>query len=298
MSHMNDQMPINARENFIMSHKGFNYYVLDLKRVNPQRTYDIIAGLEAVEKDTWVPQEDFWQYIGKCDFAVYAEKDNKIIGFKLVSVMYKKEFCIYTIDEAMVLRAYQGNNIARNVVVIGLWWFMKSPGWNKNIKRVVFVSTSCNPKVVNNYFKNKYVTRILDNSFKPSQDLIDLHHEYIKNYDYELVNADYPFCLKNMFPGSNQFDKYEKVPEYLEGVKCKMPPEFDYVKRGDAWAFMVKAHKVAYYTIASATVLIYIGRKALFNERIGLLKGRQPDVVLEPAPIPERAANAFQPKPN
>lgn len=291
------QIPVNAKENLILSNKGFNYYAVDFRKVNPQRTYDLVAGLEAVEKDTWIPQEDFWEYIGKCDFVVYAEKNGQIVGFNLISIMYKDEFCIYTIEEAMVLRAFQGNNIARNVVVIGLWWFMKTSCFDEKIKRFVLVSTSCNPKVVNNYFKNKYVTKILDNSFKPSQELIAVHNEYVKKYNYQLVHKDYPFCLKNMFPGSNQFDKYEKVPQYLDGVKSKMPPDFDYITRGDAWAFMVNASKAAYYTFTVATALTYLGSEVLFNEKIGLLKRKQPEPIQQPTHLPEKASSYFQPKP-
>ncbi|MDD3893770.1 MAG: hypothetical protein PHU36_01945 [Syntrophomonadaceae bacterium] len=287
------QIPITAKENLIVTNKGFNYYAVDFRQVDPQQVYDIIAGLEAVEKDTWIAQEDFWQYIRKCDFVVYAEKNGQIIGFNLVSIMHKNEFCIYTIDEAMVLRAFQGNNIARNVVIIGLWWFMKMNWLDERIRRFVLVSTSCNPKVVNNYFKNKYVTKILDNSFKPSQELIAVHNEYVKKYNYELVDKDYPFCLKNMFPGSNQFEKYDKIPQYLNEVRSKMPPEFDYIQRGDAWAFMVNASKMTYYMFAVATSLTFIGSKALFNKKIGLLKRKKPDAIWEPTQMPERLTSYF-----
>lgn len=279
------QISITAEENLILSRKGFNYYAVDLLQTNKRRLQNVIAALEAVERDTWIAQEDFWQYIEKCHFAIYAEKGGQVVGFNLVSIMYKNEFCIYTVEEAMVLNAFQGNNIARNVVIIGMWWFMRKKLGGQDVKRFVFVSTSCNPKVVNNYFKNKYVSKVLDNSFDPSEKLVEVHNEYLKKYNYTLVNNDYPFCLKNMFPGSNQFEKYEKIPQYIDGVKSKLPPEFDYVQRGDAWAFMVNASIKAFYLFTVATSLTFIGGKALFNNKIGLLKRK--DRIWEPAQIPE-----------
>lgn len=277
------QIPITAAENLVVSCKGFNYYCIDLEKLNRRKIHDIIAGLEVVERDTWVAQEDFWNYIKKCHFAVYAEKEGQIVGFNLVSIMLKDEYCIYTVEEAMVLRAFQGNNIGRNVVVIGMWWFMKNKLQGRDIKRFVFVSTSCNPKVVNNYFKNKYVVKILDNSFNPSEELIRVHNEYLKKYKYTLVNGDYPFCLKNMFPGSNQFEKYERIPQYADGVKSKMPPEFDYVQRGDAWAFMVKGSIKTFCLFTVATSLMFIGSKLLFNNAISLRYSKKQGDALRPA---------------
>lgn len=282
------QIPITAEKNLIVSHKGFNYYAIDLRTTNRQRMVNITAALEAVENDTWVAQEDFWEYIKKSDLVVYAEKDGRIVGFNLVSIMFKDEYCIYTIDEAMVLRAFQGQNIARNVVTIALWWFRKTE-WLGGIKKFVLVSTSSNPKVVNNYFKNNYVIKVLDNSFYPSDELINLHYEYLKKYNYELVNEDYPFCLKKMFPGSNQFEKYDKIPQYMDGIKDKLPPEFDYVKRGDAWSFMVSASMFAFIFFSTAITLSFIGAKTLFNPKIGLLKRKNPGIIPEPAQEVARA---------
>lgn len=278
------QIPITAAENLVVSCKGFNYYCIDLEKINHSKIHDIIAGLEAVERDTWVAQEDFWHYIKKCHFAVYAEKDGQIVGFNLVSIMLKDEYCIYTVEEAMVLGAFHGNNIGRNVVVIGMWWFMKNKLQGQYLKKFVFVSTSCNPKVVNNYFKNKYVVKILDNSFNPSEELIQVHNEYLKKYNYTLVNSDYPFCLKNMFPGSNQFEKHERIPQYVDGVKSKMPSEFDYVQRGDAWAFMVKGSIKTFCIFTVAISLIFIGSKLLANNAINMRNSKKRGSILRPAP--------------
>ena len=96
-----------------------------------------------------------------------------------------------------------------------------------------------------------------------------------------------------MFPGSNQFEKYEKIPQYLDEVRRKMPPEFDYVKRGDAWAFMVNASKYAFYFFVAATSLAFLGGQVLFNKKMGLLKRSKPEVIWESAQIPGQISNYF-----
>ncbi|MFZ5597036.1 MAG: hypothetical protein ACOY31_08510 [Bacillota bacterium] len=265
------QVPVTAPENFVIAHRGFNYYAVDLS-INHSLIMDIIAACEEVERDTWVAQEDFFEYIKKSDLLVYAEKNGRIVGFNLVSIMFFNEYCIYTIDEAMVLREFQGNKIARNVVIVALWCFMKKGRLDGSIKRFVLVSTSANPKVVNNYFKNKYIVNILDNSFTPSKELIEVHNAYIKHYNYELVDSNYPFCLKKMFPGSNQFEKYPEIPQFMDEVKGKMPPGFDYVKRGDAWAFMINTTILTYKLFVTSLLMLFIGLKVLTNEKIGLLR--------------------------
>lgn len=265
------EVSITAPENFVLEHEGFNYYAVDLS-IDHSLIRNIIAACEAVERDTWVAQEDFFEYIKKSDLLVYAEKDGQIVGFNLVSIMYFKEYCIYTIDEAMVLRKFQGNKIARNVVVIALWWFMKKGRLDRSIKRFVLVSTSANPKVVNNYFKNKYVVNILDNSFYPSKELIEVQEAYARHYNYELVDSRYPFCFKKMFPGSNQFEKYPVIPKFADEVRKRMPPDFDYVKRGDAWAFMVHASIPTYKFFTVSCLLAFIGPKVLLNKKLGLLR--------------------------
>jgi GNAT superfamily N-acetyltransferase len=269
------QVPITCRDNFLFEHKGFNYYVIDLKHSDFSILDEITAACEAVESDTWKAQEDFFEYIRKSDILVYAERDGRIVGFNLVSLMLINEYCFYTIDEAMVLRAFQGNNIARNIVTATLWWFLKIVNLDKAVKKCVLVSISSNPKVVNMYFKNKYITRTLDNSFYPSENLIAVHRAYLAKNNFELVNPEYPFCVKNLFPGSQQLDWSNKKNQFVDEVKKRMPKEFDHARRGDAWAFMVVPSKRMSYFAIRATVLAFFGTKALFHKKIGLLRNKK-----------------------
>ncbi len=258
-----------------MSFRGFNYYAVDLRKADFDEIEEIISGCEAVENDTWKAQENFFQYIRKSDLLVYAEKGGRIVGFNLVSFLLINEYCFYTIDEAMVLRACQGNNIARNVVATAFCWFVKNIAQDTMTKKVVMVSISANPKVVNDYYKNRYITRFLDNSFYPSDDLVRAHHGYLHKYNFTLVDNSYPFCIRKLFPGSQQLDWSDKRYQFLDVVRRRMPSDFDHAVRGDAWAFMAVANLRLARGIIRAVSLIFFGREALFNEKIGLLRRKK-----------------------
>jgi hypothetical protein len=263
----------------IMRHRGFNYYAVDLRSSNFNEIEEIIDGCETVENDTWKAQEDFSQYIRKSDLLVYAEQGGQIVGFNLVSFLLVDDYCFYTIDEAMVLRAFQGNNLARNVVVTALWWFLKKIQLDDLVKKFVMVSISANPKVVNNYFKNRYLTGVLDNSFFPSADLVRAHHGYLHKYNHTLVDSTYPFCIKSLFPGSQILDWTDKRYQFMDEVKKRMPQNFDHAVRGDAWAFMVTANLHLAYIVIRTLALVFFGRGVLLNVKIGLLKRMKPFAV-------------------
>lgn len=256
----------------IMVYRGFNYYAVDLASAQFDTIKDIISGCEAVENDTWIAQEDFYQYIRKSDLLVYAERNGTIVGFNLVSFLLVNEYCFYTIDEAMVLRDFQGNNLARNVVTIALWWFSKKIQLDSAVTKMVLVSISANPKVVNNYYKNRYLTRVLDNSFFPSADLVRVHHGYLGKHKYKLIDKEFPFCIRNLFPGSQQFDWNDRRYQFLDKVRMRMPSDFDHTVRGDAWAFMTVANIRLAFVFIRVVTLIFFGRRALLNKKIGLLK--------------------------
>ena len=269
------QVAVTCRDNLLIEHKGFNYYVIDLKNSDFSALEEITSACEAVESDTWKAQEDFFEYIKKSDILVYAEKDGQIVGFNLVSLLLINEYCFYTVDEAMVLRAFQGKNIVRNIVSATLWWFLKIIDLDKAVRKCVFVSISSNPRVVNNYFKNKYITRTMDNSFYPSENLVTVHRAYLAKNNFELVDHNYPFCVKNLFPGSQQLDWSNKKYQFLDEVKNRMPAEFEHTRRGDAWAFMVVPSKRLAYFAIRATVLAFFGTKSLLHKKIGLLRNKK-----------------------
>jgi GNAT superfamily N-acetyltransferase len=245
---------------------------VDLKKNEQEKIKSILLGCEDVENDTWNPQEDFFEYSKKSDILVYAEKDGRIIGFGLISLLIINKYCVYTIDEVMILRKFQGKKVARALVLLALRWFLKKTSHDPNIKNLVTVSISSNPKVVNNYHKNLYVTKTFDNSFNPSEDLVKMHHSYLKKYGMHLLHEDYPFCVKNLFPGSHKFDSRDKKYQFHAGVKEKLPPGFNHTKRGDAFAFMVSGPKFLYRAISFLVELFVFGPRVWLNKKIGFFR--------------------------
>lgn len=264
-------LPVTCNNFFLLNHRGFNYYGIDLRKVDFEIIRDIVKGCEEVEKDCWDPQENFFDYIQKSDILAYAEKDGRIVGFNLVSLLMSDGHCIYSIDEAMVLKKCQGNNIARNVVMLTIRWFFLKTDEALTVKKIYPLSISANPKVVNNYFKNKYLTSIFDNSFRPSEKLIDLHLQYVKENNLLLVDEKYPFCVKNLFPGSNRFKENDKRYQFKDGVKKNMPDDFDHIHRGDAFSFMVRIGVGPFWFVNTLLLLIILGKKMIFNKGIGFL---------------------------
>jgi hypothetical protein len=158
------------------------------------------------------------------------------------------------------------------VVITAFRWFMKNIKQDGMTKKLVMVSISANPKVVNNYFKNGYITRFLDNSFYPSDGLVRAHHGYLHKNNFTLVDNRYPFCIKKLFPGSQQLDWTDKRYQFHDEVRTKMPPNFDHKVRGDAWAFMAVANLRLAHILLRTLSFIFFGKEALLNKKIGLLR--------------------------
>ena len=274
MQHASDQVSVTSHDYFLIHNKGFNYYGIDLSSVHIGRLEDIISACEAVEKSTWTAQENFYEYFKKCNLLIYAEKDGKVVGFCLASLLLINEYCFFTNDETMVLKECQGFNIALYIVTTAFLYFMKKLDLGKSIKKFIYVSISANPQVVNGYFHNAYWNKF-DNSYHPSKELVSIHHAYLEKYKMSLVDGDFPFCVKNLFPGSQHLDWTKKKFQFKEEVKKLMPTEFDHKERGDAWAFMFMTNMRGAYKLFLYMALAFIGRKTFFNERLGLLKRKK-----------------------
>jgi hypothetical protein len=147
-------LPITCKDYWIMSSKGFNYYLIDLFRVDLNKIWNNIKGCEAVENECWKAQENFFDYIKKCDVLSYVEKDGRIIAFDAVTLLCSGKTCIYSNDETMVLKAFRGKDIARKLIMATCEWYLTKSDYLKDTKKIIFLSISANPKVVNGYFKN------------------------------------------------------------------------------------------------------------------------------------------------
>ena len=269
-----DQIPVTSQEYFLIHNKGFNYYGIDLSSTDIDRLEDVISACDAVERSTWTAQENFYEYFKKCNLLIYAEKDGQVVGFCLASLLLINEYCFFTNDETMVLKECQGFNIALYIVTTAFLYFMKKLDLGKSIKKFIYVSISANPQVVNGYYKNAYWNKF-DNSYHPSKELVNIHHAYLEKYNMCLVDQSYPFCVKNLFPGSQHLDWTKKKFQFKDEVKKLMPAEFDHKERGDAWAFMFMTNMRGAYKLFLYMAIAFIGSKTFFDRRLGLFRRKK-----------------------
>lgn len=232
-------LPVNCKDFLLHHHKGLNYYLIDLNAADWSSLGNIIKGCEAVENECWKPQEEFSTYLRKCDVLSYAEKDGRIVAFDAVSILNSGPYCVYNNEETMVLKAFRGRDIAQRLVIMTVEWHLTKTAMRKNKDYIVFTSISANPAVVNRYFNKSWLRKMFDSSFAPSPQLIALKEEYCRKHGIDLVDERYPFCLKNQFPGSNTFDPNDPKHQFSSHVRANLPPNFEHMVRGDAFAFML-----------------------------------------------------------
>jgi hypothetical protein len=269
-----NQVPITSEDNFLIHNKGFNYYGIDLSTSDFAALEEVIDACESVENSTWKAQENFFEYVKKSDLLIYAEKDGQVVGFCLASLLLINEYCFFTNDETMVLKDCQGSNIALYIVTTAFLYFMKKIDLGKSIKKFIYVSISANPQVVNGYKKNTYWNQF-DNSYHPSNELVSIHHAYLKKYNMSLVDEHYPFCVRNLFPGSQQLDWTKKKFQFMDEVRQLMPAEFDHKERGDAWAFMFMTNMRSAHKLFLYMALSFIGKKTFLNVKLGLFRRKK-----------------------
>jgi len=262
------KLPMNHQDFWIIESEGISYYMVDLKKIDMKMITDIVDGCAMVENECWKAQENFYDYIQKCDMLSYAVKNDRLIGFCAGSLFFHDAICIYSNDETMVLREFHNRNIARNMVFANMRWALKTKVF-KGIKNFVFMSISGNPRIVNGYYKHSHLIKILfDCSFKASDKLIGAFNAFRDHYGIALVHQHYPFCVKNLFPGSNTFDPEDKRFQFLDRVRNNMPADFDHMKRGDAFAFLVKVPTS--FTCAFVTFLMSFAFGKEFFSRKGI----------------------------
>lgn len=274
--------PVNHRNFFIQSHKGFNYYLIDLNIVKWSSLGNIIRGCEAVENECWKAQEEFSAYLRKCDVLSYAEKDGRIVAFDAVTILNSGAYCVYNNEETMVLKAFRGRDLAQRLVMMTVEWHLTKTAAMKNKKYFIFTSISANPAVVNRYFNKSWLRRLFDSSFAPSPRLIALKEEYCRKYAIEVVDKRYPFCLKNMFPGSNSFDPHNPKNQFSSHVLANMPLDFEHMVRGDAFAFMLMIPMKLLRFVTFVLMAKCFGAEYFSSRGVGLFSRRGP---VMPAPI-------------
>jgi hypothetical protein len=268
--------PVNHRNFFIQSHKGFNYYLIDLNTVKWSSLGNIIRGCEVVENECWKAQEEFSTYLRKCDVLSYAEKNGRIVAFDVVSILNSGKYCVYNNEETMVLKEFRGRDLARKLVMMTVEWHLTKTAAMKNKKYFIFTSISANPAVVNRYFNKSWLRRLFDSSFAPSPQLIALKEEYCRKYGIELVDKRYPFCMKNMFPGSNSFDPHNPKNQFSSQVLANMPLNFEHMVRGDAFAFMLMIPMKLLRFVTFVLMAKCFGVEYFSSRGVGLFSRRRP----------------------
>jgi hypothetical protein len=179
--------------------------------------------------------------------------------------MFFRDICLYSNDETMVLKEFRKRRLALNLVMLPIEWLFVKTGRFRDISHIVFTSISANPQVVNFYFKNAWTRVLFDCSFKPSLDLIAIKNEYCRRHR---------FCMKNLFPGSNMFGRNDPRFQFRGQVKNNIPPEFDHMERGDAYAFMLKIPVKALRVVSFILMNRCFGRDYLKDRGIGPLGRR------------------------
>jgi len=262
-------LAVSCHDFRIIENKGITYYVVDLRKTETHSIETIIDECAAVEKECWNAQEDFYDYIRKCDLLSFAVMDNRIIGFDVASVFHYGTICLYSNDETMVLKAFCNRNVAGNLVFATMRWFLINADVN-DVKHFVFMSISGNPRIINGYYKHRYIQKLFDSSFNASDKLIALMGAYRQRYNIDLVHGNYPFCLKKIFPGSNTFNPAEKRYQFLDDVKKHMPEDFDHMKRGDAFAFLVKISRISARILVFCLMIKGFGKRFFSHRGVGL----------------------------
>lgn len=262
-------MPINYRDFWVIEKDGINYYLIDLRKQDIHFLKDILTECANIEKESWRAQEDFSEYITKCDALCYAVTDNRIVGFTAGRAVLHGAICMHCSDETMVLRDFRSRNIAKNMVFSCMRWGLRTMSF-KDTEHFVFLAISSNPRIINAFYKYSHIIKVFfDCSFKPSGELIEVLEIYRNMHKISLVDRNYPFCLKNMFPGSNTFNPAEKRFLFLDMVKNSMPRNFDHMKRGDAFAFLVKVPRYVTHAFVFILMVLSFGRNYFSRKGIG-----------------------------
>ena len=134
---------------------------------------------------------------------------------------------------------------------------------------------TANPKAVMALYNYNYLLKLMDNSFSPSKKLINLFNKYLSIKISKPVNEKYPFFIKNQFPNPHVLDHDYENFKFPKKVSEIIPPEMDFVKRGDAFIYMALFNTKIYRVILKIFVGLCFGRNFLFNKNIGLFKKRK-----------------------
>jgi len=254
---------------FIINDKQFQYYFIDFHETDFNKIMPIIKKCEEIEVNNWNAQENFIDYARKCSALVYAKEGDEIVGFLLITICDFDQYLTYSIDECMVQRGFHGNHIALKLAaIISRISYLKTSK-KKGVGNLVFMTATCNPRMIINLYKKKSLFCFVANTFKKSNELLRVHDLYLKRNNLKLVDDEYPFFVKNLFPGSQ---KVASMAVNLDEIKHLTPPGFDCVKSGDSLMFMAKVCKFSAWSIVIFMMNLMFGWRFWFNNNVGFFR--------------------------
>jgi len=254
---------------FSYNYRGFKFYTVDVKHTPGDELDFIFKECEAVENACWTAQEKFYDYAVTRDLLTYAEYKGKIVAFQIVSYWIMDNYFIFDLDETMVLKECRGNSMARALSMVNSRTVYLRVLKMKNINRIVFMGLTPNMGMVNLLDKMRCLYQFLDNSFKPSENLLKIHDMYLERKGAFLVHEDYPFFLKGVFPGS--MEKGGECGKSSKRVEEILPPGLDMHHRGDAFLFFASFSLISVWPIMVIIMFISLGNGILLNRKFGFL---------------------------
>jgi len=259
---------------FIINDKNYNYCNINLCQTDLSEIKQIVDECRGIEEKNWNPRVDFYRYVQNCDTLTYIETDNKIVAFALSTFLPKGRFCIYSGDEAMVLKEHQGKQILRKMtlVITRIFNLRLSRMGSTRPVRVAYLSLTSNPGLISRGYKNRWVLALVPNTFRPSKNLVDLHDHYLKTNEFQLVDEKCPFFVKEVFPEChrNKNDKWNL--QFTGDITKKLPQDFDCIHRGDALLYAAMLGKYTTWLLLTGHMIKDFGRNFIFNINIGLFK--------------------------
>ncbi len=241
----------------VASNKGFDYHLIEIRTIDLTKPHPIIEQCNALEQESWNPQEDFLEYVAKRDLLAYVTFEGRVVGFLVVTLWLSGDYGVVSVDEAMVSKGQRGNGLALKLV-----WFLshllavRFLG-NNAIKRAVMLGLTVSPVAIQATYRYRWIFR--NNSFKPNAQLTDIAWHYLNKYGYEPLDPSRPWFVKAAFPGSSNWK-----PTLRKGRdKDILPPDFDGHERGDAFLFMGTVSRRFATVVTSVRAIPWFGRPML-----------------------------------
>lgn len=266
------QLSPNNESFFITQDKNFDYFMIDFDMIDFDEIHDILQECRELEKNVWNPKEEFLDYAGRCNSLLYALKDGKIAGFSLVSSSFIDNNYFLSLDETMVAKEFQKMHISLmlSILAIRIYYLRVTP--MKDIRKVTMVVETANPRLMSQFYENRHIYSYNRNTFRPSDELINILSAYISKNNAKQVDEKHPFFLKERFNACHKNDKKNPKHNLSKEFQKIMPSDFDPVQRGDSLAFMIMSNRPQVWFLILLVMAPLFKSQILLNKRIGYFR--------------------------